>query len=312
MLEVEGLTRSYRGHPALQGVSFRVARGEVVGLLGPNGAGKSTLLQILTGWLAPSAGVARVCGFDVLDAPREVARRIGSLPENAPLWPEMTPAAVLDFAARAHRLGPSERARAIARVADETAIADRLHLPIGTLSRGYRQRVGLAVALVHGPELLLLDEPTTGLDPNQIVEIRALVRRLGRSRTVLLSSHALAEVQATCDRVVILHRGRVVADGPVDAVTAQVGGRSLWVGIGAGKVLRTDAELAASLAAIPGVRGVRAAAPADGARRFELEVTGEVRPAIWRWSVDQGQVLVELTAANRSLEDVFRALTEAA
>jgi ABC-2 type transport system ATP-binding protein len=309
VIEVEELRRSYGALDALAGVSFAVGRGEIVGLLGPNGAGKTTTMRILTGLLAPTGGRARVDGRDVLLDPVAVKARIGYLAEGAPLYDEMTTGGFLAFAAKAQGLGPAERARAIGRVAEATGIVDRLGQRIGTLSRGFRQRVGLAAALVHDPPILVLDEPTTGLDPNQVAEIRTLVRTLGATRTVILSTHVLSEVEATCDRVLILHRGRLVADDTVERVIASTRGQVLVVGLGAGKVQARSEALVAELSALPGVRAVRAVAAIDERHRFEVEAAGDVREAVFRWAVEHGHVLVELTAAARNLEDVFRQLT---
>ncbi|MFT4628245.1 MAG: ABC-2 type transport system ATP-binding protein [Myxococcota bacterium] len=309
VIEVEGLRRSYGAFEALRGVSFTVEAGEIVGLLGPNGAGKSTTMKVLTGYIAPSAGTARIRGHDVLQDPLAVRAELGYLPEAAPLYSEMRVRAYLDFVARIRGLGPSERARAIERVAGECGIADRLQQPIGTLSRGYRQRVGLAQALVHEPSILILDEPTTGLDPNQIIEIRQLIRRVGATRTVILSTHILPEVQVTCDRVLIIHEGRLVADERTERMVAGRGARRVTVGLGAGKVRADEAELRRSLRAIEGVLEVRTCAPVDTAHRFELRCEADVRASVSAWAARQGHVLLELTTARSSLEDVFRRLT---
>lgn len=309
VIAVTGLGRSYGGFSALRDVSFRLGRGGIVGLLGPNGAGKTTLLKVLTGFLAPTAGEARICGFDVLDAPLEVARRIGYLPENSPVDEEATVGSYLRFVADVRRLGPASRTRAIARVASATGLADRLGQRIGTLSRGYRQRVGLAQAVLHEPELLILDEPTTGLDPNQIAEIRALIRSLARNCTVLLSSHGLAEVQLLCDRVLILHSGTLVADGPVAELAARGAGHVTVLGLAAGKVRATGAELRAALAEIPGVTSVGDAAARDAALRFTLASDRDVREALFVWAVAHGHRIVELAAERQDLADVFRRLT---
>ncbi|MEZ4237128.1 MAG: ATP-binding cassette domain-containing protein [Myxococcota bacterium] len=311
VIEVEDLQRTFGALVALAGVSFRVDRGEIVGLLGPNGAGKTTTRRILTGLLAPTGGVARVDGRDVLADLIAVKARVGYLAEGAPLYDEMAAGRLLQFVAKARGLGPAERARAVEQVAHAVDIADRLGPRIGTLSRGYRQRVGLAAALVHDPPILVLDEPTTGLDPNQVAELRALIRRLGATRTVILSTHVLSEVQATADRVLILHRGRLVADDRVERVVASTRGQVLHVGIGAGKVQARSEALLAELRAVPGVRAVRPATPLDEAHRFEVEAEGDARADVFRWAVDRGHVLVELSAAHRNLEDVFRHLTDA-
>ncbi len=310
VVEVEDLRRSYGSFEALKGVSFRIEAGEIVGLLGPNGAGKSTTMKILTGYLSATGGSARVCGHDVLLEPIEVKRQLGYLPENAPLYVEMTVRAYLDFVGRVRGLGAAELARAIERCADECGISDRLGQRIGTLSRGYRQRVGLAQALLHGPKLLILDEPTNGLDPNQIVEIRNLIRRVGETRTVVLSTHILSEVQVTCDRVLIIHQGRLVADGATEAVTSGSHGHSVTIGLAHGKVRLAGDEVVKQLHAIPGVRACQPAAPGEEAVRYVVQADRDVREDVFRWAVAGGHVLIELHSERTNLEEVFRRLTQ--
>jgi ABC-2 type transport system ATP-binding protein len=309
LIEVTQLRRSFGERVALDGVTFRVGAGEIVGLLGPNGAGKTTTMRILTGLLAPTGGTARVDGHDVLTEPVEARRRLGYLAEGAPLYEEMAPGRFLQFVAHSRGLGAGEAARALEKAAHACGLEGRLGQPIGTLSRGYRQRVGLAAALLHDPKILVLDEPTTGLDPNQVAEIRGLVRTLGATRTVILSTHVLSEVQAICDRVLILHQGRLVADDRTEVVLRQRQGQLLRVGLGAGKVSASRDTLLQELGALPEVRAVRPAAPLDEAHRFEVESDGDVRAAIFRWAADGGHVLVELSVVPRSLEGVFRELT---
>ncbi len=266
-------------------------------------------MKILTGFLAPTGGSATVCGFDVLTDPIAVQRQLGYLPENAPVYDEMAVEPYLAFVATVRGLGRAERARAIERVAAECGIEDRLSQRISTLSRGFRQRVGLAQALLHEPKLLILDEPTTGLDPNQIVEIRGLIRRVGKTRTVILSTHILPEVQVTCDRVLIIHEGRLVADDRTDRLIASSSGQVLTIGIASGKVAADRKTLEAQLGALPGVTGVAAATPVDEAHRFTVFAGSDVRDAVFRWAVERGHVLVELSSERRDLEDVFRRLT---
>ena len=217
MIDAIALTRYYDAFVALNEVSFSIPRGQVVALLGPNGAGKTTLMRILTGYFAPSDGTARVAGFDVARDRLEVAARTGYLPENGPVYSDMTPLDALRFAARARRLGTSrfrQRLEAVVTSCDLAAIVDK---PIGKLSKGLRQRVGLALALLHDPEVLILDEPTSGLDPNQIAQFRARLRDLRRDKTVVVSTHLLPEVESSADRVLLLHNGRLVFDGtPAD------------------------------------------------------------------------------------------------
>lgn len=310
VVEARELRRNYGAIEALRGVSFTIEPGEIVGLLGPNGAGKSTTMKILTGWIAPTGGTARVCGVDVLADPIAVRRQIGYLPENAPVDAEMTVRGYLDFIARVRSLGAAERARGIDAVADEVGIRDRLGQRIGTLSKGFRQRVGLAQALIHRPKFLILDEPTSGLDPNQIAEVRALVRRIGETRTVVLSTHILSEVTATCGRVLIIHQGRLVADGPVEQVVARTQGHVITVGLAASTLVVPEAQVVAELGALAGVQRADPTAPGEGeARRVVLHADTDVRAAVFGWAASRGHVLVELTAERSNLEDVFRRLT---
>jgi ABC-2 type transport system ATP-binding protein len=309
-VEVEDLHRTYGAVEALRGVSFTIGAGQIVGLLGPNGAGKSTTLRVLTGWLAPTSGHVRVQGIDVLTDPVAARRHLGYLPEGAPLPAEQTVREVLQLAGRLRGLGRAERARAIERVGEQVGIADTLDTPIHDLSRGFRQRVGLGQALLHEPPLLILDEPTTGLDPNQIAQIRALIREVGATRTVVLSTHVLREVEAVCDRVLILHRGRLIADDSPEAIAAATQGLGVIVALGPSKVQITEQTASAQLGALPGVHAVRTLAPHDGERlRLELHADRDVRAQVFGWAVDHGHVLVALEAEGRHLEDVFRQLT---
>ncbi len=219
---VDNVSKVFGAQRALNGVSLTLDRGEVVGLLGPNGAGKSTLMRLITGYLPPTEGRVEVCGFDVMDAPLETKRRVGYLPERNPVHEDMYVREYLQFVAGVH--GVKDKAQRVASVIEEVGLTPEVHKQIGQLSKGYRQRVGLAQALIHDPEVLILDEPTSGLDPNQLVDIRALIRRLGQDRTVILSTHIMQEVEAMCDRVVLIRLGNIVADAPLaDFVKAEGG-----------------------------------------------------------------------------------------
>jgi ABC-2 type transport system ATP-binding protein len=310
-VEVDRLQKSYGSHVALRGISFQVERGEVVGFLGPNGAGKSTCMKIVTGFLAPSGGTARIEGHDVLGSPIEARSLLGYLPENAPIYPDMLIHDYLDYVGKIRGLGRAERNTAIRQMADRCGIADRLGQRVGALSKGYRQRVGIAQALLHSPSILILDEPTTGLDPNQIVEIRNLIREIGRNKTVILSTHILSEVQATCDRVLIIHKGEIVADGSTDDVTTHTqGGQLLRVTYAPGKVSpRRDAVLAdlQTIAGIDRIRPLQAEDPAH--MTFEVLARQDVREPLFRYAVDQGILLLESAKAQSNLEEVFRRLT---
>ena len=219
---VDNVQKRFGTQLALNGVELRIGKGEVVGLLGPNGAGKSTLMRLVTGYLPPSDGRVEVCGFDVAEAPLETKKRVGYLPEHNPLHEEMYVQEYLLFVAGLHNV--ADRKARVAEVIREVGLTPEQQKTIGQLSKGYRQRVGLAQALIHDPEVLILDEPTSGLDPNQLVDIRALIRSLGKDRTVVLSTHIMQEVEAMCDRVVLIRLGNIVADGPLSEFVAAEGG----------------------------------------------------------------------------------------
>jgi len=303
MIEVRNLRKSYGETVALDGVSFDIERGEVVGLLGPNGAGKTTTMKIVVGYLEPDAGAVRVAGHDVAVEPIEVRRRIGYLPENAPSYGDMLVHEYLTFTADMHGIEDDRRRARFADVVDACAIGDVLRRPIGHLSKGYRQRVGLAAALVHDPDILILDEPTTGLDPNQIVEIRDLIRDLGRTKTVVLSTHILPEVEATCDRAVLVLAGQVRADGSLAELTRS----HVLVA-----VLRVGDEAAEALAGVEGITRVDRRPVGEGWTEFRMRLgdgveRGEQVAALAR---ERGWALRELRRDDRSLEQVFRELTE--
>ena len=213
MIALDGLTKRFGGLTAVDGISLSVARGEVLGFLGPNGAGKSTTMKMVTGYLAPSAGRVEVCGIDVAACPVEVQRRIGYLPEGAPAWPDMTPQSFLTFVARLRGLDGAARAKAIARAEEMASLKGVMRQPIDTLSKGYKRRVGLAQALLHDPEVLILDEPTDGLDPNQKQEVRRLIEEMRGEKAIVISTHILEEVEAVCTRAVIINEGSIVFDG---------------------------------------------------------------------------------------------------
>jgi len=310
-ISVRQLRKSYGAHVALRGIDFSIEHGEVVGFLGPNGAGKSTAMKILTGYLAPSGGSAAIEGHDVLGDPIAAREKIGYLPESAPIYPDMRVGEYLDFVGQIRGLGTAERANALDRVAEQVGITPRLGQAVGELSKGYRQRVGLAQALIHDPSILILDEPTTGLDPNQIVEIRNVIREIGRKKTVLLSTHILSEVQSTCDRVIIIHRGEIAADGPTREITVRdQGGRLIHVTWTAGKVAPSRPMISEALANLPGVERARPLEDEDPAHlSFEVLASTDVRPALFQLAVERGLVLLELYEERSNLEEVFRRLT---
>jgi len=307
MIEVQGLTKRYGAERAVDSISFEVRQGEVLGFLGPNGAGKSTTMKVITCYLPPTEGTVLVDGMDVRADSLAIRRRVGYLPENTPLYQDMTTYDYLAFIAAMRGVGVEERGRRISAMADVCGIGDVLGKRINTLSKGYRQRVGLAQAMVHDPPILILDEPTSGLDPNQIVEIRGLIKAIGREKTVILSTHILPEVQASCDRVLIIHRGRLVADGtPEDLKASFSGGQRIQFG-----VQEPAAGVADALADWGRVRVLDRQPDGETATRFTLaaDAGDDLRPALFHLAVDQGWTLTELHQEQANLEDVFRQLT---
>ncbi|MFN7975057.1 MAG: ATP-binding cassette domain-containing protein [Acidobacteriota bacterium] len=306
MISVQKLEKRYGPTYAVRGISFEVNRGEIVGFLGPNGAGKTTTMKVLTGFLVADGGKAEVAGLDVRDRSLEVRRRIGYLPENAPLYLDMTVLDTLRFMASVRRIPRSARKAKIDRAIQRCGLSAVVHKPAGKCSKGYRQRLGLAQALVHEPEILILDEPTSGLDPNQIVEIRNLIKEIGREKTVILSTHILPEVKATCSRAIIIHEGAIVANaGLAELESTAAKGNSLTVTF---KGAATDMEH--RLRAIAGVTHVRRESDAPEAR-FQVrgEAGKDLREDIFALAKASDQVLLEMTRASAGLEDVFRRLT---
>jgi len=303
LIEVQGLTKYYGRVQALHDVTFSVARGEVVGFLGPNAAGKTTTLRILTGYLSANSGTAKVAGFDVFDDPLEVRKRIGYLPETVPLYPEMTVRSYLGYCAGLRGVSRRNRRQRVDDAVDKLRLGEVRDTIIGRLSKGFRQRVGIAQALVHDPMVVVLDEPTIGLDPRQIIETRQLIKDLGRDHTIILSTHILPEVSMTCSRVVIIDHGRIVAEGSAEGLSARVrdSARVLL------RLLRPGGDAAAILASIPGVTGVRR--QADETFVVESRLDGDVREQVARTAVERNWGLVELRPVELSLEDVFLHLT---
>ena len=303
MIEVENLTKFYGTVPALRQVSFTVDQGEIVGFLGPNGAGKTTALRILTCFMPPTSGTARVAGLDCQQHSLEVRAKIGYLPENVPLYMDMTALRFLAFAAAAKGVPRSRQRQEIERVMEVCAIASVADRIIGHLSRGYRQRIGIAQALLNHPPILILDEPTIGLDPTQIVEIRALIKQLGTERTIILSSHILPEVSQICQRIMIINKGQIVATDTPANLTAQLQ-RNLRVYL---EVAGPENEVIDNLSGMAGVLDVK---PTDGPGTYVIEtVRGEdLRPELARTVVEHGWHLRELKLQDLSLEDIFMQL----
>ena len=308
MIEVQHVTKRYGRVTAVDDVSFRVERGEILGFLGPNGAGKTTTMRILTGYMPATDGRAIVAGFDVFDQPIEAKRRTGYLPETPPLYPDMTVREYLDFVARIKRVPPGERKQRVGAVMERTRIADMASRHCGKLSKGYRQRVGLAQAIIHNPDVLILDEPTAGLDPKQIIETRELIRGLAGDHTIVISTHILPEVSQTCQRVVIINKGRVVAVDTPDNLTARLrGAETMYVQVEA----PGSEDAGAALAAIPGVTRVVGAdgRGAVGAFEVESERGTDVRRELARAVVTRGWGLLELRPMRMSLEEIFLQVT---
>ena len=293
MVEVSHLSKNYGSHPAIRDLTFSVADGQVYGLLGPNGAGKSTIMNILTGYLAPTGGEVKVAGF--------------SLPEQPPLYPEMTVQEYLDFAAELKGVKKAQRREQVQQAARRTGLDQVMPRLIRSLSKGYRQRVGIAQALLGSPQLIILDEPTVGLDPAQVIGIRKLIRELGKTHTVILSSHILSEVQAVCSRVLILSKGALVAEGTPEQLSEKLspGIRLRVTALGSSDTVLPVVE------AVPGITGVQLVSEADGEVTFTAETadTTDRRAEVSRALSEAGCTVLELTAENRSLEEVFLALT---
>ena len=310
MIEAIHLTKRYGARTAVEDVSFRVAKGEIVGFLGPNGAGKSTTLRMITGFLAPTGGSIRIDGIDALSAPIEAKRRVGYMPEACPLYPEMRVREYLHYRAELKGLGRREIPAAVDRAIGQASVTEAAHRIIGQLSKGTRQRVGLADALVADPPILVLDEPTAGLDPNQIRQVRELVRGLAGQKTVLLSTHILPEVEAVCGRVLILHNGELKLEGATSSIRLTMGGQSAQLLSLVGRGER--AALEAAVAGASGVRRIVDAHDLDGGLvrlRIEAEGRPEVAEDVFRSVAAAGLVLRELRSEAISLEDVFAQLT---
>jgi ABC-2 type transport system ATP-binding protein len=310
MISIEGLTKSYGATHAVRGISFEVPRGQVVGFLGPNGAGKSTTMKILTGYVDPSGGSVKVAGISVPDDPVNARRHIGYLPENNPLYDDMMVDEYLGYIADMRGVPAANRKVAIDLAVEKCGLRAVRGKDISELSKGYRQRVGLAQAIVHNPDLLILDEPTTGLDPNQVVEIRNLIRDLGKEKTVILSTHVLPEVQHMCSRAVIIAEGKIVADGPPDALAAEGGSINVVVTARDGDL--TVSRVLPILKALDGVTDVHERpTPEPHALAFTLLTRGKSDPrrALFDAVIENKLVLLALEHRQLSLEETFRKLT---
>ena len=309
MITVENLTKRYPAKTAIEGVSFQVEKGEILGFLGPNGAGKTTTMRIVTGFMPASDGTVSVDGFDVFENPIDVRRRIGYLPENPPLYVEMSVAGYLRFVAKIKGVPKDKLDSEVKRVMDRVSITDVRERIIAKLSKGYKQRVGLAQALLNDPPVLILDEPTIGLDPKQIHEVRELIKALAGNHTVVLSTHILPEVEQTCHRVVIIDRGKIVAvDTPQNLRFQLQGAERVFM-----EIQGPVSEIKSKLKAMPGVIDVQAVGTSDGRTRFQIdgELRKDIRGDLARTVVQNGWGLYELQSASMSLEDIFLKLTTA-
>jgi len=302
LIAVEHLTKVYPGKRAIEDVTFEVGAGEIVGFLGPNGAGKTTTMRILTCFQPATEGTARVAGFDVFEQSDEVKRRIGYLPESPPIYPDMRVREYLEFVARVKAVPRSEIRSRIANTVERCGLGDVQHRLTGKLSKGYRQRVGLAQAILHTPPVLILDEPTSGLDPKQVVEVRRLIRELAGEHTIILSTHILPEVSMTCERVVVINRGRIVLSSELRDLTVH-GTDHETVQV----ELAVDRDVAAELGAVPGVRSVDAMSAGNGMRRYRVtcDRKRDVRPRIAAFVVEKSWGLVELRTQETSLEEIY-------
>jgi ABC-2 type transport system ATP-binding protein len=317
MIQASGVTKRFGHVRALDKVSFEVKRGEVVGFLGPNGAGKSTTMRILTCYIAPSSGAAKVHGHDVFDEPLAVRQKIGYLPQRAPLYTDMSVWEYLKFAAELRGLDDSTFRQRLKKVVEVCGLAQSLGKDIGTLSHGYRQRVGLGQALIHDPPILILDEPTSDLDPNEKAEVLRYIKEIGKDRTILLSTHNLAEVEESCARAIIVSKGRVVADGPLDSIRSKTGRVRYVVTIDEknaemGKRAPSATEAESAFGAISGIRSARELPTDETAHKIELigPQDTDLRAEIFRLVVTKGWTLLELRRDAQSLDAVFRDLTK--
>ncbi len=308
MIEIKNLVKHYGDHFALDGISFSVGKGEIVGFLGPNGAGKSTTMNIITGFLSCDSGTVTVGGYDILDEPEKVKKQIGYLPEMPPLYYDMTVAEYMDFVyeLKGCTLPKKPHLDEIAKVTKTLDVDDRL---IGNLSKGYRQRVGIAQALVGDPEIIIFDEPTVGLDPKQIIEIRNLIRKLGRNHTVILSTHILSEVQSVCDRVVIIENGHIIADEKTDEITTAVNqARRFKV-----KICGSQREVLSALRNMDGISYAELTGERDGDGNtyiVESEKGIDIRKPLFRLCAERDFPIIGMEGANMSLEEVFIELTD--
>ena len=303
-IQVQDLTKDYNQQRAVDQISLTVQPGEIVGFLGPNGAGKSTTMKIATGYLPPTSGTVAINGFDVRTQSMDVRRSVGYLPEHNPLYVDLYVKEYLRFAGSLHGMSGADLSRRVTGIIDRVGLGREQHKRIGQLSKGYRQRVGLAQAMLHNPPVLILDEPTTGLDPNQLAEIRQVIREAGQDKTVLFSTHIMQEVEALCDRVVIINRGRIVADSPL----SQLRSASAGPGVVVVAEFESEPDNANVLTSVPGVTQVEPLG--SGQYRITATTGTDLRAAIFRLAADQNLTLVGLRQQETSLEGIFKELTK--
>jgi len=313
MIEVQGLTKRYGPFTAVEGVNFRVGEGEILGFIGPNGAGKTTTMRILTAFLPATEGTASVAGFDVFEAPMEVKRRVGYLPETPPLYREMTVGRYLAFVAELRGVPSKQRYKRIGAVMDKVGLTGWERRILGSLSKGYRQRVGLAQALVHDPPVLILDEPTSGLDPSQTASVRALIEELSGAHTVVISTHILREVEALCDRVVMINKGHIAAQGTLDEVRSRAAAPHFAVELGVTGANAPGADASREVLKAVGALGeVKTVEPVDDPREglivMRVIAEGDPRPAVASLAVKEGWAVHRLERVTPTLEDAFLAI----
>ena len=306
MIQLSQVTKAYNGVKAVDNISLSIPSGQILGFLGPNGAGKTTTMRMITCYMPPSSGKIVVDGLDTGENSLDIRRKIGYLPEMAPIYHDMNVVDYLDYVADLRHIEGDNRTKRIKSVVDHCGLGGVMHKYVGQLSKGYRQRVGLAQAMIHDPDILVLDEPTAGLDPNQIVEIRTLIKEIGRAKTVILSTHILSEVQATCSRIVIINQGRIVADDTPEGLQASAQGRNVVLAT----LKKGAADVLPKTRALSGVEEVRQVSQNGDVRlRIETGAGRDVREDFYRLAVRENWVLLEMQAETHSLEDVFHRLT---
>lgn len=310
MIDIENLTKNYGEVRALDGIGFSVKKGEVLGLLGPNGAGKTTTLRILTCFLSPTSGQVKVKDFDIYHHPQEIKKLMGYLPENAPLYPDMLVFDYLVYTANIRQLGKKDKDCRIDQLSTICGIREVMHKTVGELSRGYKQRVGLAQAMMGDPEILILDEPTSGLDPNQIIEIREIIKRIGKEKTVILSTHILSEAEATCDRVIIINKGKIAADSSIEQLKQSIGGKTQV------HLILKNARYNEVKKALSRIEGVLEIEPYSSDQKGFVDINvncrtdEKVKVDLYETIKNQDWIMLEFHPQTKSLEHIFRELTK--